>query len=312
MGTPKDKTGRTATKSQDQDSILQKLNATMISHAREIAGEIGAKAILAYIDVIRSREQMKAMIKERQCILAARTDEVVRQLNEMGARKDRILRVPDMNMTRASQVKVAAILALTRKLIQRSQKIVCLAGFLGSGMFDSLTIIDMDREFEIFSSIGTEIASRTEKPHVFDRLLTLALELAHEGKEGKPLGTTFVLGDHKKVMEFSSQMAINPFAGVPEDKRNILNPDLKETIREFAPMDGAFVVRSDGVVLAAARHLSVSAETANLPQGLGARHRSAAGITDLTKAIAIVISESTGAVRVFSHGQLFTEIEKRN
>ncbi len=53
-----------------------------------------------------------------------------------------------------------------------------------------------------------------------------------------------------------------------------------------------------------------SAEEAGLPQGLGARHRAAAGITALTDAIAIVISQSTGEVRVFSGGKIFLEIEK--
>jgi hypothetical protein len=92
----------------------------------------------------------------------------------------------------------------------------------------------------------------------------------------------------------STQMAINPFAGAPEGWRDIMDPTLEETLREFSTMDGACVIREDGVVLAA-----------GLPQGLGARHRSAAGITALTNSIAIVISESTGDVRIFSRGRLF-------
>jgi DNA integrity scanning protein DisA with diadenylate cyclase activity len=75
-------------------------------------------------------------------------------------------------------------------------------------------------------------------------------------------------------------------------------------------LDGAFIIRDDGVILAAGRHLAPSVETSELPQGLGARHRCAAGITALTKAIAIVISESTGDIRIFSRGKLFMEIQK--
>jgi DNA integrity scanning protein DisA with diadenylate cyclase activity len=175
---------------------------------------------------------------------------------------------------------------------------------------DSLTVMDVESELEIFSSTDIDITSHMDHPHVFDRLLTLALELAREGKEGRPLGTTFVLGDHEKVLEMSSQIVINPFAGVSENERNILDPGLKEVLREFASIDGAFVIREDGVVLAAGRHLNVSAETAELPLGLGARHRSAAGITALTNAIAVVISESTGDVRIFSQGRMFMEIER--
>ncbi|MFW6272013.1 MAG: DNA integrity scanning protein DisA nucleotide-binding domain protein, partial [Desulfosalsimonas sp.] len=143
-----------------------------------------------------------------------------------------------------------------------------------------------------------------------ERLLTIVLELAVEGKEGRPLGTVFVLGDHEKVLSMSSQMVINPFTAVPEEEKNILDPALKETLREFSTIDGAFVIRDDGVVLAAGRHLAPSVETSELPQGFGARHRSAAGITALTNAIAVVISESTGDVRIFSRGKLYMEIEK--
>jgi diadenylate cyclase len=97
---------------------------------------------------------------------------------------------------------------------------------------------------------------------------------------------------------------------VPEEERNIMDPRLKETIREFASIDGAFVLRDDGVVLAAGRHLMASTEFKDFPQGLGARHRSAAGITALTNSLAVVISESTGDVRIFYRGKIFMEIEK--
>jgi DNA integrity scanning protein DisA with diadenylate cyclase activity len=41
------------------------------------------------------------------------------------------------------------------------------------------------------------------QPEVFERLLTIVLELAEEGKEGRPLGTVFVLGDHETVEQDS-------------------------------------------------------------------------------------------------------------
>ncbi len=65
------------------------------------------------------------------------------------------------------------------------------------------------------------------------------------------------------------------------------------------------------MVLAAGRHLSAALDsTVDLPQGLGSRHVAAAGITSVTKAIAIAISESTGDVRIFKDGAIFMEIEK--
>jgi diadenylate cyclase len=289
---------------------MGKINTSMIYHARQVAAEIGADAVLVYVDLIKSRKSLESLLRESHCILAAREKHVMEELKTLGANDDRIIQVPYMKLSRRSQVKVAAMIALSEGLIHRSDVIVCLSGSPEYGILDNLAVLDLEHEFEMFSSSALDIGDQVAHPEVFERLLTIVLELAVEGKEGRPLGTVFVLGDHEKVMSLSSQMVINPFATVPEAERSILDPALKETLREFATIDGAFIIRDDGVVLAAGRHLAPSVETSKLPQGLGARHRSAAGITALTSAIAVVISESTGDVRIFSHGKLFTEIEK--
>jgi diadenylate cyclase len=289
---------------------IEKINGAMIKHAREIAHEIEANAFLVYVDLIKSRKIMEALIKGGRCILAARVQDVIDDLNVIEGLKDRIIHVPYLNLTRLSQVKVATILALSNRLIKIGDRLVCLCGSLKTGILDFLMVIEIGGEFEALLPKDPALPNQVEFSHVFDRLLTLSIELAGEGKEGKPLGTIFVLGDHEKVVELSSQMVFNPFANVPEGERNILDSSLKETIREFASIDGAFIIRDDGVVLAAGRHLKASTEDADLPQGLGAKHRAAAGITALTNALAIVISESTGDVRIFSRGKIFMEIEK--
>jgi diadenylate cyclase len=111
-------------------------------------------------------------------------------------------------------------------------------------------------------------------------------------------------------LQLSRQMIMNPFSGYPEDERNILNPDLEETIKEFSAIDGAFIIKGSGVIVTAGRHLSAALESKDFPPGLGSRHIAAAGITNVTKAVAMVISESSGNVSVFKNGKLFVTIEK--
>jgi DNA integrity scanning protein DisA with diadenylate cyclase activity len=98
--------------------------------------------------------------------------------------------------------------------------------------------------------------------------------------------------------------------GYSEEERNILNPELLETIKEFSAIDGAFIVKDNGAIMTAGRHLNAAIESKDFPQGLGSRHIAAAGITSITHAIAIVISESTGNVSVFKSGNLFVSILK--
>ena len=94
----------------------------------------------------------------------------------------------------------------------------------------------------MFAGRGGRPAARpTSRPAVFERLLTLASELGLEGREGRPVGTLFVVGDSDRVLAQSHQLVINPFHGYPEAERNILDPRLEETIKEFSAIDGAFV-----------------------------------------------------------------------
>jgi len=214
-------------------------------------------------------------------------------------------------LTRMAQIKLAVVMGLSEGYVSAGDKIVCLTGIPALGALDCIVVLDIGKERELLISTHVPQIAQHIPSAAFEAVLNLAVELASQGREGKPVGTIFVLGDDQKVMQFSRQTIFNPFHGYPEEERNILNPELRETLKEFSALDGAFVLREDGVVLCAGRHLSAALDsTVDLPQGLGSRHVAAAGITSVTQAIAIVISESTGDVRIFKDGVIFMEIEK--
>jgi DNA integrity scanning protein DisA with diadenylate cyclase activity len=64
------------------------------------------------------------------------------------------------------------------------------------------------------------------------------------------VGTIFALGDHEKVLQLSRQLVMNPFHGYPEEDRNIWTQSARNDPHEFSAIDGRFVIRDDGVVLA--------------------------------------------------------------
>ncbi|MFP4210842.1 MAG: diadenylate cyclase [Alkalispirochaeta sp.] len=138
---------------------------------------------------------------------------------------------------------------------------------------------------------------------VFARVMQLARDIAIEGREGKPVGASFVLGDVNEIQAYTTQMIINPFSGCPETERNILDPSLEETVKEFAKIDGAFVVHGNGLIEAAGTYLSVPRQTMEHDAGHGARHTSAQGITAVCDCVAIVVSESTRRISVFRRGE---------
>jgi diadenylate cyclase len=221
-----------------------------------------------------------------------------------------ILYIPNVNLTRVGRIKIAIAKGIVQGILKRGDKVVCLSGVPRFGYADSIFVIDVGKEFEILTSDFINDVLGNVLPEVFNTVLNIACELAAQGRENKKIGTIFVLGDNKKVMQLSRQMIINPFLGYSENQLNILNPELEETIKEFSSIDGAFIIKENGVLVTAGRHLNAAFGSRDFPPGLGSRHIAAAGITSVTKAVAIVISESSGNVTVFKNGKLFVTIEK--
>ena len=139
-------------------------------------------------------------------------------------------------------------------------------------------------------------------------MLSLALDLGQHGREGRRVGALLVVGAAKQVLEHSEQMILNPFKGYDEKSRNILDVTMTETVKEYSSLDGAFIIRGNGVVETAGARLKAGISE-GLPSGLGARHAAAAGITANTKSIAFTVSESDGTVRVWRAGKLVASFE---
>lgn len=142
---------------------------------------------------------------------------------------------------------------------------------------------------------------------VLRSVLQLCVELAREGREGRKIGTLFTVGDEKRVLQYSRPLILDPLAGHPEKSKRIDNPNMRETIKELAQLDGAFIVSADGIVLSAARYLEAPGTGVELPMGLGTRHMAAAAMSQHTNTVAVVVSASS-VVRVFDDGEVVGEI----
>ena len=144
---------------------------------------------------------------------------------------------------------------------------------------------------------------------VFEAVIKIALEISMEGREGRPIGTAFILGDSENVLAKSRQLIMNPFQGYKKEERMITDPDIRDNIKEFAQLDGAFVVTGDGVVEAAGRYITIDTGMVKLQKGLGTRHSSVAAITQRTDSIGVVISQSGGVIRVFRQGKIAATVK---
>ena len=157
----------------------------------------------------------------------------------------------------------------------------------------------------VYEEICTQ--KREVDVRVLEQTVSLAVEIAREGREGRKIGTLFVVGDSGEVIKRSKPMILDPLHGHPDESKQIEDPDMRETIKELAQLDGAFLVSNAGVVLSGARYIDAASDSLDLPLGLGSRHVAGASISRQTRAVAVVVSESS-MVRMFDDGELVSEI----
>jgi len=240
---------------------MLKLNKKMMESAVSALKEHKASALLLFVDAIEEKTFWKGSKEKKKFILITQSEEVEAALEPMKREVKALLRLPMVKLTRIGQVKLSLIMAVTEGMIKTSDKVVCLSGLQAHGLLDTLMIIDLKKEAEVFTAMGISMdLLKKVKPEVLETVLNIALELSGEGREGKAIGATFVIGDNEKVMKLSRPLIMNPFKGYPEEARNILDEDVHETIKEFALLDGAFVIREDGVVMSAGVHLDAALE----------------------------------------------------
>jgi DNA integrity scanning protein DisA with diadenylate cyclase activity len=225
--------------------------------------------------------------------------------------KDVVLCLPETPLSRMGQMNLGLLLAVLNGHVLLDDSLLFLSGVAGSERLDTLLIVNPRRDFPWFQDHDIQKENGLVATRELARILEIALRLASEGREGAPIGTIFVLGEMEELSPYLRQLILNPFEGHPKRDRNIHDPELFETVREFAALDGAFVVSKRGVVESAGTYLAAPAKgKARLYAGLGARHAAAAGITAETDALAVVTSSSSGTVTVFRGGCAIFAFEK--
>jgi hypothetical protein len=290
------------------EQIVSPVQAELIRAACALAAKKEIQHLLYIGDLPIPEEYMKAKSTARRKLVQAVASEAQRQVIEaMGITT---ISLPGYAMARPERFKIALVGGIAQGLFQQDEVVLGMIARRPTTFPDTLLVVTIGAEGPDgldtgFGVVGTERISST----VLETLIDLAVSISVEGWEGRSVGTLLVVGDTPAVMEKSRQLTLNPFQGYSETEKNILNPDVRDAIKNFAVLDGAFVIREDGVVLAAGRYLRFDEEQeVQIPLGLGARHMAAAGISQDTDAIAIVVSETSGEVRVFQGGQCLLHV----
>lgn len=280
--------------------------ADFFNVAVQLAESAKAEAILVLVESPTDWERLKTRAERTKVLIAAdREDEVI------GAAQSGLPTIV-LHMEEEpvfEKLTQALLEAAAQELIRGGSDVVAVYSGFEPDKIDTLSFIRLDEHLGRLTvrdlrQLKTRVPLETLKA-----VVDVAVEIGREGREGKPVGTMFVVGDPRKVMEYSHPAVHDPFRGYSRKERNIKDGRVRESIKELAQLDGAFIVEPDGVIAAGCRILDSPPVSLTLSKGLGSRHWAAAAITKNTKAIAVVVSQSTGTVRIFQNGEVVLRIE---
>ena len=278
----------------------------LVHHAFGLARSLGISKILVQVEEAGDFRAIENVRDSENVLWLVRDPELTFELR----RGDAHIVIPDTGLTRFSQLNIALFRAVVEERIALDESVVCLTGVAGSKRLDALVIANPRRDFPWFRKRDLAATKAVVGSREFGRIIDIALRLSSEGREGKAIGSAFVLGDPEELLPHLRQLILNPCEGHPRKIRSIHSEGFLESIREFSALDGAFVVNMKGVVESAGTYIDAPSKRVKLGLGLGARHTAAASITAHTNSVAVVISESSGSVTVFHDGQAILELEK--
>jgi diadenylate cyclase len=278
----------------------------IIDLAAQLAEVVAADALLILLEGPTDWQQLREATTGQRVVLAA---DYPLELDGAAAAGFPlvVLNMPESPVH--EKLTQALLESVADDILAAGARVVAIYSGFEADTIDSMSVIHLDEHLGRLTSHDLRQLETKAPLDTLKTVVELAVEIGREGREGKPVGTLFVVGDTRKVLASSHALVFDPVRGYSRKERNLFDPKVREGIKEIAQMDGAFVVALDGTVEAASRYIDASAESITLSKGLGARHWAAAAITKKTKSVGVVVSESNGTVRIFSDGEVFLRIE---
>jgi DNA integrity scanning protein DisA with diadenylate cyclase activity len=280
--------------------------AAYIDLAVRLAEEEAAAAVVVLLSGPTDWDELKKHAKDVSLILAADT------VADLEGAVDAGLSTVPLNMPESPVIEKltqALLAAVAMDMLAPGAGVVVVYSGFEPAMIDSISYVQLDEHLGRLTArdlkqLGTSVPLETLRS-----VVELAIEIGREGREGKAVGTMFVVGDSRKVLAHCHSAGFDPVKGYSRAERDLHDSRVREAVKEVAGLDGAFVVSSDCIVEKAAQLVDAPHADVTLSKGLGSRHWAGAAISKATNAVAVVVSQSSGTVRIFQNGECMLRIE---
>jgi DNA integrity scanning protein DisA with diadenylate cyclase activity len=284
---------------------LKTSNAVLIALACDAVARLEAAGLLLLPDGAMDWRAIRQACPETRILVATPLERHREAAVEAG------LIGVDVEQTEAAiteRITLSLIQAVADDQLKAGARVVVVYSGFQAGTLDSIAVIRLGEHLERLNSRDLRALETSVPFDTLKAVVDVAVEIGREGREGKAVGSLIVVGDARDVLVRSRTLGFDPFKGYKRKDRNLRDIRVREAIKEIAQLDGAFVVSRDGTVEAACRIIDAPTTGLTLPKGLGTRHWAAAAITNVTSALAVVVSQSTGTVRLFQKGEVVLRI----
>lgn len=291
---------------------LPRQTAALLASARRMAMELDARAVLVISEMDMDWRAVREAMGTTPLLVAARDRQTQAQLQQYTDIS--VVPYDPAEYAMDDRVNLAVLGAIRAELLRKGDEVVVLYNGIESvpeapEPIDTLSVVHLGEHLDALSSRDLRRLQTQVPLDTLNAVMKLALAIGREGREGHPVGTMFVVGDTRRVLTLCTPLNFNPFRGYKEEERDIKNRQVREQIKDLAQLEGAFIIRREGVAVAACMHVQAPSTGVRLSKGLGTRHLAAASVSRHSKAIAICVSQSSGTVRVFQNGEQVLHVE---
>src|SRR5262245_20157691 len=166
---------------------------TLLVAARRLAVDNDAEAMLVLAELPYDFAAIRKYLQKVRLIVASDKPDVQRAATE-----DECALVPllDEPQTRQTQLTQALLEAIADELVQSGDRIVALYAVFERQTLDSMSLINLQEHLARLTARDLRRLETTVPLETLRLVVDLAVEIGSEGREGKPVGALFVVGNH--------------------------------------------------------------------------------------------------------------------
>src|SRR5438128_11327068 len=225
----------------------------LLKSAQQLVTEMSADAVLLLTETDLDWDAVQENLNGCRLLVAAQDLALTQKL------KDRpgltVLEIDPGPTPTQERMSLALLTAVASEKLHTGADVVALYNGIEAEEgkpehIDSLSVIHLGEHLERLSAqelrkLDTQVPLETLRA-----VVELATAIGREGREGKPVGTLFVVGDTRKVMSMSRAINFNPFRGYSNAERDIRDRKERAQIEDIAQLEGALIIHRDAVAVA--------------------------------------------------------------